>query len=236
MKWFIDRILARAVCFKGGGGGAQRIITEDQVAAAEVAAKQWNDYQTRYVPFEKKFIEQQGQPVEGKQATGRGMVNADLQQNIAKVPPINPNLGMAYTGSVPITSAKARAGGMADVSQGAVDGQTQGLSTVVALGRGQQVEALQGISEQAATSGQIANAKMLNDVESGINERGRIMGNVGSAVGMAAGAAKAGMASSGVSRSDVTSGSSSGPSGYNIKGNDIYWNSGERAGSVSDFT
>jgi hypothetical protein len=192
-RFSFEGVARRSICYKGGSGEAKRVITEDQVAAAEVAAKQWNDYQTRYVPFENKFVEHMNKPVESKEKAVRGMVNADVQQSVSKVAPVDPNRGMAPTGTVPVAAAKAKAAGMVDATKGAVDAEAQGLGTVVALGRGQQVEALNGLTDQASASGQIANAKMLNDVQSSINERGRVMGNVGTALGMAAGAAKAGM-------------------------------------------
>jgi hypothetical protein len=196
MKWFLEKVFERSICYKGGGSGkAERIITDDQVAMAEVAAEQWNDYQKRYVPFENKFIEEANKPGETRQQAVRGMVNADIQQQVARVEPVNPNRGMSPGDEIDRAAAKAKAAGFVDGTENAIDAEAQGLGTVVALGRGQQVEAMQGLTEQASTSGQVANAKMMNEVNSSINERGRVMGNVGSAMGMAAAAVKGGMSS-----------------------------------------
>ena len=66
-----------------GGGGAERIITEDMRAAAEVATSQWTDYQTRFVPFENKFKADMERDPSTQQAALRGKVNADLAQKTA---------------------------------------------------------------------------------------------------------------------------------------------------------
>lgn len=177
MMWFFERMLHRSVCFKGGSG---KTVTSDMKAQAEVAARQWNDYQTRYVPFENKFIAD----VNSRDDTKRlqGMVAADVAQK-AGTPQVNPIQGGVTNAS---TVGKALSAGLTDARAGALDRKAQERSAVVAMGRGQQTEALSGLTDQAITSGLAASHAADVDVA----ERGALFSTIGSALGAGAATAK----------------------------------------------
>ena len=205
-----DRTGKVHVHFKAGSSGPTRIITEDMKAAAEVATKQWNDYQTRFSPFENKFIADVNKDPAADNAKVQGMVNADLAQK-APAPAVNPIKGMA-----PPTTGRALAAGLTDAAAGAQDRRAQGLGTVVAMGRGQQVEALNGMTDQAITSGMVANQKAITDSRVETAERGQTFGMIGSGLGAASGvAANYSSAAKPVASYEVAPGQAAGPTAVN---------------------
>lgn len=174
MNWPGERV---HVCYKSSGGGGARIITDDMRAAAEVATKQWNDYQSRFVPFEKKFIAD----MVGRDDTEKlqGIVGADIAQKV-RAPKDPRTAGLPSSGAVD----QAITGGLTDARAGALDRKAKGMDTVVAMGRGQQTEALNGLTEQAITSGQVASSRAATATRAATAERGQTFGLIGSGLGV----------------------------------------------------
>lgn len=180
-----DRTGRVHVNFKGGGGGPTRIITEDMKAAAEVATKQWNDYQTRFAPFENKFFEditKDSSVVAGKVT---GMTNADLAQKNAKAA-LNPNQIMPGA-----SKFAAQGSGMAAGALGAQNlakkQQVEGLQTSVAMGRGQAIDSVKSMTDRAIQSSQIAQEKQRNDIEMDSARSAMAWNTAGSMAGAVAG-------------------------------------------------
>ena len=171
MLWFLDRMMQRCVAYKSSGGGAERIITEDMRAAAEVATEQWNDYQSRFAPFENKFKADMEKDPTTQQAALRGKVSADLAQKAATAVAIpagaDPTKALTASAINRNEVGKAAASGSASVTQGALNRQAQGLNTVVAMGRGQATDALQTQSALAESSAQAA----LTDAKTNMQDR-----------------------------------------------------------------
>lgn len=219
------------MCGGGEGSSALRIITDDMVAAAEIGVRQWNDYQTRMVPFENKFIQDVTRDPGVTSDKVQGMVGADMAQ---KTSPTAITVNPVQSGAPSAVTGRALAAGVTDARQGALDRTAQGMGTAVAMGRGQQVEALTGMTDMAATSGQIANQKAITDSQVAIKNRGDTFGMIGTAIG-AGGAIMKNAGKSALSWDDVQFGQSSGPSGYKVNGDNVYWNDGAYAGKKSDF-
>ncbi|MGL4678616.1 MAG: hypothetical protein ACRCWC_04450, partial [Plesiomonas shigelloides] len=164
MLWFLERVMQRAVCCKSSGGGVERIITDDMRASAEVSASQWNDYQTRFAPFEQKFMNDVTRGAENTTDKIQGQVNADVQQKIAAKS--GPQAGFDPSrGSAISTSAigKGLAAGNVQAQKAVTDQQAQHLSTVVGMGRGQAVEAVGTMSDLAESSGKAALTRSIAD-------------------------------------------------------------------------
>lgn len=209
--WFIDRMLSRCVCFKGGGGTTGPIITSDMQANAEVSVKQWNDYQNRFVLFENKFIADVNRDPATSTSKVQGILNADMAQK-AGAPGVNP----VRPGASAVPAGRAVAAGMTDARAGVMDQKAQGLGTVVAMGRGQQTEALTGLTDQAVTSGMVANQKAITDSKIDTAERGQTFGMIGTALGAASAvAANYNSASNPSATYDVAPGQSAGPTVVN---------------------
>lgn len=226
------------MCGGGEGGGALRIITDDMVAAAEIGVRQWNDYQTRMVPFENKFIQDVTRDPGVTSDKVQGMVGADMAQ---KTSPAAITVNPIHSGAPPVVTGRSLATGMTDARQGALDRTAQGMGTAVAMGRGQQVEALNGMTDLAATSGQIASQKAITDSQVAIKNRGDTFGMIGTAIGAGGAIAKnykkpAGnldqfqdgeiTTSGALTKGDVMAGQSFGPGGYSVspKTGAITWN------------
>lgn len=167
MMWTFERMFGRAICFKGGGGGATRIITDDMVAEAEVATKEWNRYVTDHLPMERLFVADKTAGNEQDQFALRGQINADLAQAAKGLGTVsagaNPQQTLTGKAVAGAGLAKQAAGALTDVTQKAEDREVQDLGTVVAMGRGQAVEAQEGIGGLAESSAQAALTKAKAD-------------------------------------------------------------------------
>lgn len=186
-----DRTGRVHVHFKGDSSGPTRIITEDMKAAAEVATKQWNDYQTRFAPFENKFFKDITKDSSiGAQQVG-GMTNADLAQKNAKAA-LDPTRVMPG-----VSKFAAQGSGMAAGALGAQNlakkQQVEGLQTSVAMGRGQAIDSVKSMTDRAIQSSQIAQEKQRNDIEMDSARSAMAWNTAGSMVGAVGGAAAAGV-------------------------------------------
>lgn len=205
----------------GGGGGSsapQRIITDDMHAAAQVATEQWNDYQTRFAPFENKFIASSTKDPAVKTGAMQGMTNADIAQQVGKAPLAPDVMALQRAGQA---GGSASGNAAATAALAARTGQVQGLQTSVAMGRGQAVEAVKGMTDMAIDSSNNAWIKEKAKIESDWNKNAATMNMAGSLVGAAAGiggaAYKAGLFS-GRSATDIND------PARNVQGNaDYYW-------------
>jgi len=171
------------------GGNSKPVITEDMRAAAEVATSQWNDYQTRLRPFEDKFAADMTRDPSTQQAALRSKVNADVAQQTRTA-------GVAPAGHQPVTAlmrsavgqdavGKATASGYGDASQGALDRSAQGMSNVVALGRGQAAQALQTQQQLAEGSASAALTKAKSDQQARFVNEAMTANLIGQGVGAA---------------------------------------------------
>ena len=182
MMWFLDKIMHRAVCYKGAK--QERIITEDMRAAADVAVQQWNDYQTRFVPFENKFIADVTKDPMASEEAISGAANADVMQKLASNPSAtNPNAAISPAKEASLGKALSTVG--VDSRDAALDNKAEAMSTVVNMGRGERVEALNSQMGLAESSGNTALTNYKTDLEHSTNERGAIMQTAGRALGVA---------------------------------------------------
>jgi len=145
--------------------------TEQERALAEVATQRLNDYKTRWMPlitrvgeltreayepdsFERESLK--GKAVgatrmafgEAGEKTDAAMANAGIRSSSAKA-----KLGTAEAGDVEATSAGI---GMAKADQAIDEAYVQGLSKIMALGRGQATSAIRGMGDAAGDAAQQA--------------------------------------------------------------------------------
>lgn len=175
----------------GGGGGSsapQRIITDDMHAAAQVATEQWNDYQTRFAPFENKFIESATKDPAIKTSAMQGMTNADIAQQVGKVPMAPSPMALHRISQ---SGGSATGNAQTNAALAAKTGQVQGLQTSVAMGRGQAVDAVKGMTDTAIESSNNAWAKEKARAEADWNKSVATQNMVGSLVGTAVGVGSA---------------------------------------------
>jgi hypothetical protein len=169
MKWFFERIMSRAVCFKAGGGGSnQPIITDDMKEQARVSADEWNRYVKDHLPAVEQYVAKKTTEDVGlTESKLRGTMNADMAQRTAgtdKVPAgVDPSRSLMAQGLNMQIAGKAASGGMVDVTQGAQDRKVAEMGQLVAAGRGQKVEALGGLNQLAASSSDVALIKAKSD-------------------------------------------------------------------------
>ena len=152
-----ERLCKVHVHFKGTPSN-DPIITEDMKAEAEVASAEWNRYVTDHLPMEQKYIASKTDGSAFEKSQLRGQVNADMAQ-------ASKGLGLTGAGMDPsrmlvndqtgaLSGKTAKA--LTDVTQSAGQREVQELGNLVAMGRGQQTEAMNGISELAASSADAA--------------------------------------------------------------------------------
>lgn len=185
-----DRTGRVHVNFKGGSIGPTRIITEDMKAAAEVATKQWNDYQTRFAPFENKFFKDitKDASVGAKQIGG--MTNADMAQKNVKAA-LDPTRVMPSASKFK-TQGTGMAAGALNAENLAKKQQVEGLQTAVAMGRGQAIDSVKSMTDRAIQSSELAQEKQRNDIEMESAQNAAAWNTAGSMVGAVAGAGAAG--------------------------------------------
>jgi len=176
-----------------GGGGDNKIEeTEQQKAFAEVAMKQWQDYQQRYRPYENEFMGKVDRlnsensyqqaadlasvPVE---SSFTGAVTNSAQQMTQAG--INPNSGMFQEELNKIDRKKQQTKSdyqnQAQVSQ--QDRYTSGIQNIVRMGQGQSTQAMQGLGDVAS----MANQRAQNDAQLSAQNRYGNQQVVGGVVG-----------------------------------------------------
>lgn len=166
MPW--DRFnLLNAVRYKGGGGSG-RIITEDMVASAERAGKDWNDYVERWKPSTDKYIQSVStRDMPALETDMRGKVNADIAQGTKALPPLHN--GSTFVSNLAIGDVGSRgAAAMEDVTNKTKAFQAGALGNIVAIGRGQQAADMGSQTDLATSSANSALARVKADTEAGI--------------------------------------------------------------------
>ncbi|EGQ8082178.1 hypothetical protein BC490_03435 [Vibrio parahaemolyticus] len=157
--------------------GAEEVKpTADQIAAAQVAAKEWNRYQDVFVPVENEYAhitQTMGDEANYERIAGAANTTANSATSSAvnqtqkqlSASGFNPSSGKASSATSDIIS-----GSNADEVQTAAQGQhnvterfTGNLQNVVAMGRGQATQATAGLNDIAAASAHKANQAAINE-------------------------------------------------------------------------
>lgn len=175
------------------GGSSEVKETSYQKAEADVASKMWNDYQTNLKPYEDIFINKVGDlnnesnygKLAGDAATQTTSAFNQSQNKLAAglaAGGVDPSSGkyQATLGDV----ARSQTASQLDTTTKAQNDQqnkyTAGLQDVVALGAGQQGEALSGYASLANASGN----KAISDAQSDFNNHASTLSSLGQAAGM----------------------------------------------------
>lgn len=145
------------------GGPDKPKQSAEERELGRIAVERWNDYQTRFVPVENEYIESV-QQTDADYADARGGAAASVQQSFgAAEDDLRGNLFAA--GLTPDSSQFTSAieglgldralslGTAANEAEVATDNRhLQGLQSVVQMGQGQAMNAIQGKGEVAATA------------------------------------------------------------------------------------
>lgn len=169
---------------KSGGGGSNEIKeTAAQQAAAKVAAKQWNMYQTELKPFENLFMQKVAE-LNGKgeyqaraaeaglgYATSFGQAREAAGTELAAAG-VDPTSGKYQATMDDLTSEQmaGQADTVARAQTSQQDKYVAGLKDIVAIGAGQKAEAVQGYQNiadssmrKAASEAEMAHRKNLSN-------------------------------------------------------------------------
>lgn len=175
---FMDHCIG-SVCFKGGSNEIPE--TQAERDHAQVASERWNDYQTRFVPFENKYIEDVTADPSIKQEVVSGRVNADLaRQNNGAIPvgAIN-RIGSVVASDFTPKMAAAGATAMSTAKGAVRDSQIQGLQSVVNIGSGQAAGAIEGMGEIASNASDLAQTNAESSFNRSSATQSAIMTGVG---------------------------------------------------------
>ena len=159
---------------KGGGGEIKETSHEKELA--RISQEQWNQYKTRFRPFENEWISNI-RTDQNDQAQIAGQVNAGVGREFDKIQKtakaqqfsagMDPSSGRFKAVMGGLSSKRGETAGRAkSAASQAVDDQTyQGLQQAVAMGRGQSAEATRDMTSLAydATGKAIADAKADQD-------------------------------------------------------------------------
>ena len=177
----------------GGGGSTEVKETSAEKAQAAVANEQWNYYQNNLKQYENLFMdkvddlnnESNYTSVAGGAATQTssafGKARNDAATTMASQG-IDPTSGKYQSTMKDLTnkqvSSQIDTVNRAQSSQ--ADKYTAGLSDVVAIGNGQEADALSGYSSLASSSA----AKAASDAESAFNSHSALTNGLGTAAGL----------------------------------------------------
>lgn len=177
----------------GGGGSNEVKETSAEQAQASVAADQWDYYQSNLKQYENLFMdkvdslnnESNYTKVAGDAATQTSSAFGQARQKTADnlaASGIDPTSGKYQASMKDITNKQV--GSQIDTVSRAqntqADKYTAGLSDVVAIGNGQEADALSGYSSLASSSA----AKAASDAESAFNSHSALTNGLGKAAGM----------------------------------------------------
>ena len=174
-------------------GGSNKIEeTQEEIELARVSADKWNDYVTRYIPFENEFIsrievtEQEHQNLKGTVAanTNKAFGNARTNElNTEKQLGVKPGSGRFNGALERVLKKQGRSLGYraTDADNSMNQRRVEGLQAAINIGRGKEAQALKGMSELASQ----ANDDAMSDAEVDATRR---EGN-NSAIGIGLGAA-----------------------------------------------
>lgn len=177
-------------------GSTQIQETPAQVALAQHAQLEMQDYMQRWLPVQRNLatvIEQEGAPgsAQREEATGKASTDTAAQFGIAQSALES---GLANRGAMPGSgrfalgltglggdAAKSSGLGQMVSDQQVTDAYTHGLTSLAAIGRGESAMVGQSMESQAAASSAQAQA----DAEAALMERMGIGGAIGSGIGLA---------------------------------------------------
>lgn len=185
----------------GSKGGGEVKETAEQRAVAAIAAESFRDYEKRWVPIENEMIRQIRDVDDDIARAGEVSMSGTTQAFGAMRPAVEkglaaaraaPGSGRFYDAESGLTVRQGASGGlnMAASRQGMRDRALSNLSNVVAMGRGQEAEALTGLSHQASISGQEA----ITDAARAASDSAAFGTFVGTAAGFGLGAYRPGPA------------------------------------------
>lgn len=174
--------------------------TEVQETALEkessrIATEQWNDYKTRFVLTENKFIASlridQGDKDKVAGQIGAGIAsstgtNLEASKDSLTASGVNPNSGRATVGLGDVTTGAANRGGkaMARGSSAMDDIHYAGLQSAISLGRGQASKASLGISDIAGQQVENAISDTTNNFNQAMSKKGETQELIGGTIGM----------------------------------------------------
>lgn len=180
---------------KGGSGSTEIKETAQELAAAEIAGKQWTLYQNELKPMENLFISKvDSMNNASKYDDAAGTVNLGYQQEFGKARQqaamelaaggVDPSSGK-FQGTLQTLQSDQVAGQIDTTNRAQTSQQDKyvaGLQDVVAMGAGQKADALSGYSNIASQSLN----KATSDAQKSLSDRQAIGQLVGTAGGLAA--------------------------------------------------
>lgn len=178
-----------------GGGSTEVKETSQELAAAEIAGKQWTLYQNELKPMENLFISKvDNMNNASKYDDAAGTVNLGYQQEFGKARQqaatelaasgVDPSSGK-FQGALQTLQSDQVAGQIDTTNRAQTSQQDKyvaGLQDVVAMGAGQKADALSGYSNIANQS----LSKATSDAQKSLSDRQAIGQLVGTAGGLAA--------------------------------------------------
>jgi hypothetical protein len=178
-----------------GGGSTEVKETSQELAAAEIAGKQWTLYQNELKPMENLFISKvDSMNNESKYDDAAGTVNLGYQQEFGKARQqaatelaasgVDPSSGK-FQGTLQTLQSDQVAGQIDTTNRAQTSQQDKyvaGLQDVVAMGAGQKADALSGYSNIASQSLN----KATSDAQKSLSDRQAVGQLVGAAGGLAA--------------------------------------------------
>lgn len=178
-----------------GGGSTEVKETSQELAAAEIAGKQWTLYQNELKPMENLFISKvDSMNNESKYDDAAGTVNLGYQQEFGKARQqaateltasgVDPSSGK-FQGTLQTLQSDQVAGQIDTTNRAQTSQQDKyvaGLQDVVAMGAGQKADALSGYSNIASQSLN----KATSDAQKSLSDRQAVGQLVGVAGGLAA--------------------------------------------------
>lgn len=183
----------------GSKGGGEAKETAEQRAVAAIAAESFQDYEKRWVPVENELIRQIRDVDDDVRRAGQTSMSGTTQAFGAMRPAVEkglaaaraaPGSGRFYDTESGLTVRQGASGGlnMAASRQGMRDRALSNLGSVISMGRGQESEALTGLSHQASITGQEA----ITDAARAASDSAAFGTAVGTAAGFGLGAYRPG--------------------------------------------
>lgn len=177
----------------GGGGSNEVKETSAEQAQASVAADQWDYYQSNLKQYENLFMdkvdslnnESNYTKVAGDAATQTSSAFGQARNAAATTMAasgIDPTSGKYQSTMKDLTEkqASSQLDTVTKAQNSQADKYTAGLSDVVAIGNGQEADALSGYSAMASSSA----AKAASDAESAFNSHSALTNGLGTAAGL----------------------------------------------------
>lgn len=159
--------------FYGGGGGEQTPQTNpEEQALARISSEKWAEYKKRYIPLENQWIKQVqnlDNPMYHNQASSQVSNESKIQYG-AQTPGLAESMTGNKTGQADyLDQAKTISQSRNKANLGVTDRYLKGLEGVIAMGQGQSVQSLQGLSDVANSSvqGQINSSRSKFDNDQG---------------------------------------------------------------------